>query len=182
VLVRHVDRARDADACAELYAPYVSDGVISLGETPPSAGEMAARIEHVTARFPWLVAELEGEVVGYAYASEHRARTSYRWAADTTVYIASGHRRRGIGRALYRALLPLLVKQGLYVACAGVTLPNEASVGLHESFGFRPVGVYRKIGFKYGQWLDTGWFEVVLREQASGTAPEEPGPPAQLPG
>jgi len=180
VLIRHADPAGDAGACAELYAPYVTAGVASLEEVAPSADEMAARIESVTARHPWLVAELDGAVVGYAYASEHRTRASYRWAADTTVYIASGHHRRGIGRALYDALLALLVRQGIYVACAGITLPNPASVRLHQSLGFRPVGVYRQIGFKHERWLDTGWYETVLREPTPGVAPAEPGPPARL--
>jgi phosphinothricin acetyltransferase len=182
VLIRHADPAGDAGACAALYAPYVTDGVASLEVRPPSREELAGRIERLSARHPWLVAEIDGEVVGYAYASEHRARVSYRWAVDTTVYISSEHRRRGVGRALYGALLPLLVSQGLYVACAGITLPNHASVSLHESFGFRPVGVYRGIGFKHGSWQDTGWYEVILREQTPGVAPAEPGPPARLQG
>jgi len=179
VLIRHADPARDAGACAQLYAPYVTDGVASLEETPPSGDAMRARIERVSASYPWLVAELDG-VIGYAYAAEHRPRASYRWAADTTVYIASDRRRQGAGRALYGALLALLVRQGVYVACAGITLPNPASVALHESFGFRPVGVYRRIGFKHGRWLDTGWYEAVLREQTDGVAPAELGPPARL--
>lgn len=182
MLIRHADPAGDARACAQLYAPYVSDGAASLEQTPPSAEEMGARIERLSASYPWLVAELDGAVIGYAYASEHRARASYRWAADTTVYIASDRRRQGAGRALYGELLALLVRQGVYVACAGITLPNQASVALHESFGFRPVGVYRRIGFKHGRWLDTGWYEAVLREQTDGVAPAELGPPARLDG
>jgi L-amino acid N-acyltransferase YncA len=127
-----------------------------------------------------LVAELDGEVVGYAYASEHRSRAAYRWAADTTVYVSGEHHRQGVGRALYGALLPLLVRQGMYVACAGITLPNQASVALHERFGFEPLGVYRGIGFKHGTWHDVGWWTAQLREPTPGETPAEPGPPARL--
>ena len=111
-----------------------------------------ARIRTVLAAYPWLVAELDDEIVGYAYATVHNERWAYRWSTDTSVYAAPAHHRRGIGRALYNALLPLLVRQGLYVACAGITLPNPASVALHESFGFRPVGTYDRVGFKHGSW------------------------------
>ncbi len=182
VLIRHADPERDGSACAGVYAPYVTDGVASLEERAPGAPEMEARIEAISLRHPWLVAELGGQVVGFAYASEHRARAAYRWAADTTVYISSAHHRRGLGRTLYGALLPLLARQGLYVACAGITLPNAASVGLHESLGFRAIGVYRGIAFKHGAWRSTGWFQVRLSEPQPGVTPPEPGPPPRLDG
>jgi len=182
VLIRHAEPARDGSACASIYSPFVTDGVASLEERAPSRSEMAARIATVSARYPWLVAELEGEVVGYAYATEHRARAAYRWATETTVYISGCHHRRGLGRALYGALLPLLTRQGLYMACAGITLPNDASVALHEAVGFEPIGVYRGIAFKHGSWWATGWWQLTLREQTAGSAPAEPGPPARLDG
>ena len=137
---------------------------------------MAARIERYSARHPWLVAELDGEVVGYAYASEHRSRAAYRWAADTTVYVSAKHHRQGVGRALYGALLPLLVRQGMYVACAGITLPNQASVALHERFGFEPVGVYRGIGFKHGRWRDGGWLSSTSRHRTRRRPTPDPRP------
>ena len=96
------------------------------------------------------MAEIDGEVVGYAYGSRHHDRAAYRWSADVTVYISAAHHRRGVGRALYGALFELLERQGIYEVCAGVTLPNDPSVGLHESLGFRPVGVYRDVAFKFG--------------------------------
>jgi L-amino acid N-acyltransferase YncA len=182
VLIRHADPARDGAACASIYAPYVTDGVASLEERAPGPSDMASRIATVSARYPWLVAELDDAVVGYAYATEHRARAAYRWATDTSVYVAGSHHRRGVGRALYAALFPLLVRQGFYVACAGVTLPNDASVALHEGFGFEPVGVYRAIGFKHNTWWTTGWWQLALREPVAGEAPAEPGPPARLDG
>jgi phosphinothricin acetyltransferase len=126
------------------------------------------------------VAEQDGIVSGYAYATEHRSRAAYRWAADVTVYIAPDHQRRGIGRALYGTLFELLVRQRLQVAVAGITLPNDASVGLHEACGFKPVGVYPRIGWKAGAWWDVGWWELELIEPTDGRPPE-PGPPAALP-
>jgi phosphinothricin acetyltransferase len=178
VVIRHVDPQRDAAPCAEIYAPYVSDTVISLEEAPPTAEQIRGRMERITTRYPWLVAEEDGQVAGYAYAGEHRERAAYRWASDVTVYLSPAYQRRGIGRSLYTALFDLLVFQGVYVACAGVTLPNEASVGLHESLGFLPVGVYRRVAWKLGSWHDVGWWQLQLVEP-SVDAPEELGrPPA----
>jgi phosphinothricin acetyltransferase len=180
VIIRHADPARDATACAAIYAPYVSEGVASFEERPPDADELTQRIERVTERYPWLVAEEGRTAAGYAYASQHRERAAYRWAADVAVYVSTAHHRRGIGRALYRALLSLLVRQGVQVACAGITLPNDASVALHEACGFEPVGVYRRIGWKAGSWWDVGWWELELLPATEGPPPE-PGPPAMLP-
>ncbi len=179
VLLRHADPVLDADGCAEIYAPFVIDSPVSMEEEAPDAGEFTRRIERTSARYPWLVADDRGRVAGYAYASRHHERVGYRWAADVAVYVASGRRRHGIGRALYRALLPLLIRQGIQVACAGVTLPNEASVALHESFGFELVGIYRRIGWKAGAWRDVGWWQLEL-VPAGTSAPPELGPPARL--
>jgi L-amino acid N-acyltransferase YncA len=177
MLIRPADPAADAAACAAIYAPSVIDGVASLEEAAPGEAEMARRITE-SSRFPWRVAAVGGDVVGYAYGSQHRARASYRWSADVTVYTAAAHRRRGVGRALYEPLLERLAAQGYYEACAAITLPNDASVGLHEALGFRPVGVYRGIGFKLGRWRDVGWWQRTLRERTPGVVPDEPLPPA----
>ena len=136
MIIRHADPDRDAAACAAIYAPSVTQGVASLEERAPEPHEMADRIRITSRTHPWLVAELDDEVVGYAYGSRHHERAAYRWTADVTVYISGAHHRRGVGRALYAALFPLLERQGIYEVCAGVTLPNDASVGLHESLGF----------------------------------------------
>jgi L-amino acid N-acyltransferase YncA len=179
MLIRHADPARDGAACAAIYAPFVRDTAISLEEVPPSVTEMAQRIERVSLTHQWLVAEDAGTVVGFAYATPHRERVSYRWAADVSVYVDVGHHRRGIGRTLYRELFGLLIRQGLCVACAGVTLPNEASIALHESFGFQPVGIYRRIGWKAGAWRDVGWWQLALVAPDPGV-PAEPGAPVRL--
>src|SRR5579859_1946560 len=116
VLIRHADPDRDAAACAAIYAPFVSDSPVSMEETPLDRAGMAERIASMSGTYPWLVAEHDGETAGYAYASQHRTRSAYRWAVDVTVYVAAGHRRRGIGRALYGSLLPLLRDQGFHNA------------------------------------------------------------------
>jgi L-amino acid N-acyltransferase YncA len=177
MLIRHADAARDAAACAAIYRPSVTDGVASLEEVAPDAAELARRIGEVTLRYPWLIAELDGVVAGYAYASSHRARASYRWSADVTVYVSGAHHRRGVARAVYERLFDSLAEQGYHEACAGITLPNDASVGLHESLGFRPVGVYRQIAFKLGSWRDVGWWQKTLREPLPDTPPAEPTAP-----
>ncbi len=179
VLIRHADPARDAAACASIYRPYVLGSAISFEEEPPDEREFARRIERMSLTHPWLIAERDRAAIGFAYGSLHRERAAYRWAADVAVYVAADHQRAGVGRALYQALLPLLRRQGLYVACAGVTLPNPASVALHEALGFTPVGVYRRIGFKRGQWHDVGWWQLELAPAGGGT-PAPPGPPVSL--
>ena len=180
MLIRHAEPDRDAVACAAIYAPNVSDGVASLEERAPEPHEMAERIRIVSATHPWLVAEIDGEVAGYAYGSRHHDRAAYRWSADVTVYISAAHRRRGVGRALYGALFGLLERQNIYELCAGVTLPNDGSVGLHESLGFRPVGIYRDVAFKFGRWYSVGWWQMSLRERPAGGRPAELTPPARL--
>jgi len=178
-MLRHADPDRDAAACAAIYAPHVRAGTASFEEEPPSAGDMAGRIAAISRTHPWLVAERDGVITGYAYASAHHDRPAYRWAADVAVYVDSGRRRGGVGRELYEGLLPLLARQRLHIACAGVTLPNDASVALHEAVGFEPVGIYRSIGFKGGAWHDVGWWQARLRP-AGDAPPEEPLGPQRL--
>jgi phosphinothricin acetyltransferase len=176
--VRSAIPAQDAAACAEIYAPFVRDSVVSFEEEAPTAAEIQDRIRSTQATHPWLVLEDAGVVVGYAYASPHRTRASYRWAADVTVYIGPSHRGKGVGRQLYTELLDRLRAQRFQVACAGVTLPNDASVGLHRAMGFEPVGVYKRIGWKAGAWHDVIWMELELTP-ATDDRPLEPLPPAR---
>ena len=182
VLIRHADPARDAPACGAIYAPSVRDGVASLEERVPETHVIADRMRAIVRNWPWLVAELDGQVVGYAYGSQHHERASYRWSADVTVYVSDDHHRRGIGRALYEPLLALLAHQGYHEACAGITLPNDASVGLHEALGFVAVGVYRDIAYKQGSWRSVGWWQKTLREHRGDEPPGAIRPPGRLPG
>ena len=166
--VRHATPA-DAAACAAIYAPYVTDSAVSFEEEPPSTEEMARRIEGSIA---WLVLEDSGRVVGYAYAGTFHPRAAYRWACEVSVYLEQGRRRTGGGRALYEVLLPHLTERGYRTAIAGMTLPNDASAGLHRALGFELVGTYRNIGYKFGAWHDVAWTQCTL---AGGDAvPEEP--------
>ena len=152
----------DAEAIQRIYAPFVLETAISFEEVPPTADEMAGRVTSTLRTHPWLVAVDGRKVCGYVYASAHRERTAYRFSADTTVYIAPQAQRRGIGHALYAELLPDLKGRGVHMAFAGIALPNPGSVALHESMGFAKVGVYREVGFKFGRWLDVGWWQRPL--------------------
>jgi len=147
----------DASAIAAIYAPVVLETATSFEAEPPDAAEMTARMAAVHPSHPWLVAEEEGQVLGYAYAGAHRSRAAYQWSVEPSVYVASGAQGRGIGRRLYTALFAVLRIQGFIRAYAGITLPNEASLGLHRAFGFEDVGVYRNVGYKHGQWWDVWW-------------------------
>lgn len=167
-----VATAADASAIAAIYAPYVEHTTVSFETEAPAAAEIARRIERIGAQYPWLVARDRARSVGYAYACENRARLAYRWSVDVAIYVDSSVQRRGIGRGLYERLFALLRAQGYVNAFAGISLPNAASIGLHETLGFEPVGVYRKIGFKLGDWRDVGWWQLVLREPSS--QPAEP--------
>lgn len=171
--IRDADPGRDAAACAAIYAPHVEGSAVSFEERAPDAIEMRARIGRYGASHAWLVAEQEGEVVGYAYATAFNERPAYRWSTSVSVYIAEGARGEGVGRALYEALFARLRERGFRMACAGITLPNEASVGLHESLGFEMTGVNREIGFKGGSWRDVGWFQLEL-SPADEVPPPEP--------
>lgn len=158
---------RDAGACAAIYAPYVTESVISFEERAPPAQEIAGRMR---AAYAWLVAERGGQVFGYAYGTRHQQRAAYRWSADVSVYVDRAHHRAGLGRALYGALFERLRAAGLWTLCAGITQPNDASNALHRAMGFTPVGTYRRIGWKAGAWQDVLWLTLDLR-------PGENGPP-----
>jgi L-amino acid N-acyltransferase YncA len=173
---RHADPERDGAACAAIYAPYVHGSGVSFEDVAPTAQEMTARIAATSARHPWLVLDDGGQVAGYAYASQHHARAGYRWAADVAVYVDPIWQGRGAGRLLYEALLELLRRQRLRIACAGIALPNDASVGLHRALGFEEVGTYRAIGWKAGAWRDVSWWQLHLLEQGDGPPPEPLGP------
>ena len=170
--IRDADPACDAAACAAIYAPYVDGSPVSFEEEAPDAAELGARIERYGASHAWLVAERDGEVVGYAYGTAFNERSAYRWSTFVSVYIAESARGQGIGRTLYEALFERLRERGFRMACAGITLPNQASVGLHTSLGFEQVGVNREIGYKDGAWRDVGWYQLELAPAPEGPPPE----------
>lgn len=152
----------DAPRCAEIYAPFVTDSWVSFELEFPGTEEMADRIAKALQSHAWLVAELDGVVMGYACGSEHRTRAAYRTSCDVAVYVDRDQTRQGIGRALYEALLPSLKDRNVHAAFAGIALPNDASIALHRAMGFDPVGIYRQVGWKMGDWRDVAWFQRLL--------------------
>jgi L-amino acid N-acyltransferase YncA len=153
----------DALQVLEIYAPFCLATPVSFETEAPSVEEIERRILSTLEFFPWLVA-LEGDrVLGYAYASRHRERAAYRWSADVSVYVREDTRGKGVGRALYASLFAILRLQGIYNILAGISVPNPASVALHEAMGLLPLGVYAGIGFKCGAWHDVGWWQLALK-------------------
>ena len=164
----------DAKEMLAIYAPVVLETAISFELEPPTVEEFRGRISATLARHPWLVCEIGGAIAGYAYASEYKPRAAYAWSVEVTVYVNADFRRRGVGRAVYTALFERLRAQGFYNAFAAISLPNDASVGLHESLGFTHLGTMRNVGFKLGRWHDVGWWQMELLP-ASGTPVEPAG-------
>lgn len=152
----------DAAHIQAIYAPIVRDTIISFETVVPTVDEMRARIRSTLERQPWLVLTQGDALLGYAYASQHRARIGYQWSVDVSAYVHPEARRIGVARALYTSLLNILIIQGFFNAYAGIALPNPASVGLHEALGFQPVGVYHGVGYKLGAWHDVGWWHLRL--------------------
>jgi len=152
----------DATACARIYTPYVLETAITFEADPPSADEMAERIAAARRTHAWLVLEEQRRVAGYTYGGPFRSRAAYRWSAEVSVYLERGFERRGGGRTLYEALFKRLAERGFRTTVAGMTLPNDASVALHRSMGFEPVGTYRAIGWKHGSWHDVAWMQRPL--------------------
>jgi phosphinothricin acetyltransferase len=162
----------DADPIASIYRPIVEQTAISFETVAPDRYEMTRRIVETLRHYPWLVCEADGHVIGYASAARHRVRAAYQWSVDTSVYTDRHYRRLGVGRGLYLSLFGILAAQGYFNAYAGIALPNDSSVALHESMGFEPLGVYRRVGYKLGEWRDVGWWQLNIREHEA--TPNEP--------
>jgi L-amino acid N-acyltransferase YncA len=152
----------DAVRCTEIYAPYVVGTTISFESEPPVPEEMARRIAQAQERHAWLVLEDGATVAGYAYGGPFMGRAAYAWSTAVSVYVDEPWRRTGAGRAMYEALFDRLAGRGLRMALAGITLPNEPSVGLHRALGFAEVGTYRRVGWKHGAWRDVLWLQRPL--------------------
>ena len=155
--------AGDGEALAAIYNHYVTGTIVTFEEVAVSGAEMAARIAAVQgAGLPWLVAEEDGQVVGYAYASPWKPRYGYRFSVEVTVYLAPGREGRGWGTRLYRELFERLAGLGVHFVAGGIALPNPASVGLHEKLGMRKVAHFRENGTKFGRWIDVGYWQRTL--------------------
>jgi phosphinothricin acetyltransferase len=178
MLIRRADPARDAAACAAIYAPFVTNSAVSFEEQAPSLAEFIERIQHYQESHAYLVAEIDGEVAGFAYAGPYRERPAYRWAAESSVYVGDRYRHRGVGKSLYTALFQVLREAGFKVVIAGVTVPNPASLALHSALGFQHVGTFPKVGYKHGAWRDVAFLSLQLGPQEDGA---EPAPPSASP-
>jgi len=167
--------ATDAEQIQTIYAPIVRDTFISFEQVIPEATEIERRIRTTLAQYPYLVCDIDGRIAGYCYASAFRPREAYQWTTETTVYVHPEFHRRGIASALYTALLEVLRGQGYLNAVGVIALPNEASVSLHENFGFEPIGVFKNMGYKRNGWRDTGWWQLELNPM-----PPEPKTPIPI--
>lgn len=155
-------RLSDASQICGIYNHHVRETVVTFEETPVSVDEMARRIGAVTEKWPWFVWEEQGAIAGYAYATLWKERSAYRFSVESTVYVAQSQIRRGVGAALYGALIPELDARGAHCVVGGIALPNDASVALHEKLGFVKIGHFSEIGFKFGRWVDVGYWVLTL--------------------
>ncbi len=160
-MIRPANEA-DAQAICNIYNPYVSDTIITFEEEPVSMEEMTERIRETISHLPWVIIEDEGQVVGYAYASRWKSRCAYRYSVETTVYLSTAASGKGFGSLLYEHLIADLRQRSIHSLIGGIALPNLASVSLHEKFGFEKVAHFKEVGWKFNQWIDVGYWELVL--------------------
>jgi L-amino acid N-acyltransferase YncA len=182
VIILRSARPEDAEQILEIYRPSVESTPITFEIEAPSVEEIRQRIQDISIQYPWIVAEDQGEILGYAYGNVFRARPAYIWSAESSVYVKKNSQARGLGTQLYRKLLELLFEQGIFNVIGGITLPNEASIRLHEKMGYRLVGTLPQIGFKLGQWWSVGYWQLELRPASSlgGKSPPGIAPPSLL--
>ncbi|MEO8466583.1 MAG: arsinothricin resistance N-acetyltransferase ArsN1 family B [Gammaproteobacteria bacterium] len=148
----------DVPRICDIYNHYIRETVVTFEETPIAVAEMAGRIAAIRKRFPWLVIESEGAVAGYAYAGPWKTRSAYRFAIESTIYLAADALGRGLGTALYSRLLAALPQRDAHRVLGCIALPNEASVALHEKLGFKKIGIFNEVGWKFGRWVDVGYW------------------------
>ena len=173
--------AKESDALQllSIYAPYIQNTAVSFETAVPAEAEFAKRISEITSFYPYLICEHGGSPVGYAYAHRHMERAAYRFNAELSIYLDGRYHRRGIGRALYCALVDILRLQHIKNAYGCIALPNFGSVGLHESMGFKLIGIYKNTGYKLGRWHDVAWYGLELSDYT--TSPAEPVSIAEIP-
>ncbi len=152
----------DAQAICNIYNPYISDTIITFEEEPVAVEEMTQRIHETISSLPWIVIEDEGQVVGYAYASRWKSRCAYRYSVETTVYLSNAATGKGFGSLLYEHLIAELRQRSIHSLIGGIALPNAASVSLHEKFGFEKVAHFKEVGWKFNQWIDVGYWELII--------------------
>ncbi len=164
-MIRKV-KLEDAQKIAEIYNYYILNSCVTFEEYPVSAEEMCGRIEAVYLKFPWLVFEKNNEILGYAYASVWKPRSAYKYTAESTVYLKNEAIKSGIGSLLYKELLIQLTELGFHAIIGGISLPNEASVALHEKFGFEKIAQFKEVGYKFKKWIDVGYWELLIHKNS----------------
>lgn len=179
MITLHTVTPADAPEIARIYAPYVETTTVTFEYVPPTAEEFARRISHTLPQYPYLKAVEDGRTIGYAYASSLHPRAAYQWATELSVYLDMNCTGRGVGKALYKALMELLLRQGYVVAYGCIALPNEPSIALHQKLGFTLSGTWERSGYKFGKWLDVVWLQKFLCPLPS--SPKEPTAFSQLP-
>ena len=152
----------DAQAICNIYNPYISDTIITFEEEPVAVEEMAQRIHETIFSLPWIVIEDKSQVVGYAYASSWKSRCAYRYSVETTVYLSAAATGKGFGSLLYEHLIADLRQRSIHSLIGGIALPNAASVSLHEKFGFEKIAHFKEVGWKFNQWIDVGYWELII--------------------
>lgn len=154
----------DAVHICEIYNYYVLNSVATFVEVPVSVAEMEIKIQTISAEFPWFVYEENGEVLGYAYANKWNERAAYRHSLESSIYLKNDALGKGVGSRLYQTLIDEISKSSYHVVIGGISLPNEASVRLHEKFGYQKAAHYKEVGFKFGKWIDVGYWQLLLNE------------------
>jgi L-amino acid N-acyltransferase YncA len=182
MLIRHADPTTDAAGCLDIYGPFAADSPASFEDGTPTLPNYEHRIERINRTHAFLVAEdSDGTIAGFAYAGTHRDRPAYRWTVEASVYLGERYRGRGLGKALYEPLFALIEEQGYRMVLAGITVPNAASEALHRGLGFEEVGVYKRIGWKAGDWRDVIWLARQLGPDThESETPPSPGAPVRL--
>jgi phosphinothricin acetyltransferase len=173
IIIRSAEQ-RDAEAILDIYTPYITDTPVSFETEVPTIHAFEQRIVDYQEKMPWLVCEIHNKIAGYTYATNHRQRTAYDCSKELSVYIHKDYRNRGIATGLYTSILEILKHQGVTNVLAGIALPNDESVGFHESFGFKLVGIYHKVGFKLGRFHDAGWWELAIGDNATSRVEIKP--------
>lgn len=160
-MIRYI-QPEDALQICEIYNYYIENTIITFEESPVSVKEMNSRIVKITEKHPWIVYVQQDKIMGYAYATDWKPRAAYKYTVETTIYLRPEIKRNGIGTVLYTELLDLLRKNKLHAAIGGIALPNEASIALHEKLGFKKIGKFMEVGYKFDRWVDVGYWELIF--------------------
>ena len=162
----------DAEKILAIYAKYIKNTTITFEVEVPTLEAFQTRMKNIMSFFPWIVAEIDGEIAGYAYASKHGERAAYGWSADLSVYIDEKFHRHHLGTDLYDELIDLLKKQGFCTVYAAISTPNPKSEAFHQSYGFHKIGEFKNVGHKMNQWLGVTWYDLQISDYVSN--PQEP--------